>query len=59
MNLTVSTIKDLTIIMVCFIQDMIDWMLHWLYLDEDEINKPDEYESARQKPLSINLIEDE
>ncbi|EAY19720.1 hypothetical protein TVAG_433160 [Trichomonas vaginalis G3] len=59
MNLTVSTIKDLTIIMVCFIQDMIDWMLHWLYLDEDEINKPDKYESARQKPLSINLIEDE
>lgn len=47
--LWLKSLKDPTFMMVCVTQDMIDWMLKWLYLDEDIISKPDEYENNRKK----------
>jgi len=49
--------RDPIILMICFTQDMIDWMLKWLYLDEDAINDEDEYEKNRKEPLQIELYQ--
>ena len=48
--------RDPIVMMICFSQDMIDWMLKWLYLEEDEINIEDEAESQRKSPGNIELI---
>ena len=45
-------------IMVCFTQDMVDWMLKWIYLDEDAVlEEPDE--DQRKEPIEIELINTE
>ena len=48
--------RDPIVMMICFSQDMIDWMIKWRYLDEDEINKEDESEKKRALPQQVELI---
>ena len=50
-----KSMRDPIILMVCFTQDMVDWMLRWLYLDEDAIYNDDD-EDERQDPTTIELI---
>ena len=51
--------RDPIILMVCITQDMIDWMLKWLYLDEEAIIDEDEFEKNRKGTLNIELIQSE
>ena len=46
--------RDPVMIMVCFTQDMVDWMLKWIYLDEDAIFE-DSDEPKRQDPSAIEI----
>ena len=47
--------RDPVMIMVCFTQDMVDWMLKWIYLDEDAIfEEPDE--THREEPINVELV---
>lgn len=57
--LLMKSSRDPVMIMVCFTQDMVDWMLKWIYLDEDAILKQD-YENISptigDTPLEIELV---
>ena len=56
--LLMKSFRDPVMIMVCFTQDMVDWMLQWIYLDEDAILKQDEgvKNHSPDEVLEIELV---
>jgi len=52
-----KTSRDPVMIMICFTQDMVDWMFQWIYLDEEEILEEMD-DTVRSDPVAIELIPD-
>lgn len=47
--------RDPVMIMLCFTQDMVDWMLKWIYLDEEEVMEEQD-DIVRSDPVTVELV---
>jgi hypothetical protein len=48
--------RDPVMMFICFTQDMIDWMMNWIYLDEEAIYNEEDESEDREDPVKIELI---